>query len=353
MCIRDRRIYIWISGAMDLQNDRFWYPKSLFAQIKDNVGYCQPTSQAAGDVKLITECMEAQWERACQFQAKALHYCISQEGYEIIFSHLHNVDAQEHMHLKYLAPHDQAKLTPEEAELCVRRVYEQTDRYIGQFLHLLDEDWTVLIVSDHGLIAPENEPPMLGDSTGVSVRFLEELGYTALVKDENGRDTYQIDWSRTRAINSRANHIYINLKGRDKFGIVDPADKYELEEEIITALYGYKHPKTGKRIIACALHNKDAVLLGMGGPECGDIIFWNAEGYNFDHCDALSTAIGCQDSSVSPIFIAAGRGIKAGFKTPLHIREVDVAPTVAILGGVRIPRECEGAPAYRILTEEI
>ena len=346
------RLVIWVSGAQQVDNDRFWHPKSLFKDILEHVGYCQPVSQAAGDVTLITQCMEAQWDRVCDFQAKALHYCLNQGGYEIIFSHLHNIDAQEHMHLKYLAPRPGGKLTPEEAELCVRRVYQQTDRYIGQFLHLLDEGWTVLIVSDHGLVAPEHEPLMLGDGIGVSVRLLEELGFTALKKDENGNDTYQIDWSHTRAINSRANHIYINLKGRDPHGIVEPSDKYDVEEELITALYGYKHPQTGRRIVAMALRNKDAVLLGLGGPECGDIIFWNAEGYNFDHCDSLSTTLGCQDSSVSPIFIAAGSGVKVGMRTPLYIREVDVAPTIAVLGGVRIPKECEGAPAYRILTEE-
>ena len=35
---------------------------------------------------------------------------------------------------------------------------------------------------------------------------------------------------------------------------------------------------TGMRIIACALRNKDAVLLGLGGPQSGDIIYWTAEG---------------------------------------------------------------------------
>ena len=36
-----------------------------------------------------------------------------------------------------------------------------------------------------------------------------------------------------------------------------------------------------------------------------------------------------------------------------YIRQVDVAPTIAILGGVRFPAQCEGAPAYQIFTEDI
>ena len=57
--------------------------------------------------------------------------------------------------------------------------------------------------------------------------------------------------------------------------------------------------------------------------------------------------------SLSPIFIAAGAGIKPGYKTTRVIREVDVAPTVSALLGVPYPAECEGAPVYQILTDQI
>ena len=98
-----------------------------------------------------------------------------------------------------------------------------------------------------------------------------------------------------------------------------------------------------------ALRNKDAALLGLSGPESGDIIYFLAEGYNFDHGDSLATTYGLEGTSVSPIFMAAGPGIKVNYRTDRMIREVDVAPTVAILLGVRMPAQCEGAPAYQIL----
>ena len=120
----------------------------------------------------------------------------------------------------------------------------------------------------------------------------------------------------------------------------------------MTALYGYKDKVSGKRIVSVALRNRDAVLLGQGGPEAGDICYWMAEGYNFDHADCLSTTLGECDTSVSPIFIAAGKGIKEGFTTERIIRQIDFAPTIAAIGGVRMPRQCEGAPAYQIFTEE-
>lgn len=226
-------------------------------------------------------------------------------------------------------------------------MYKQSDRYIGEFIHLLDEGWTILLVSDHAQVCPEHDVPLLGDGSGVNIRIMQELGYTELMHDENGTELPEIDWSKTRA-----NDIYINLKGRNTHGIVDPADKYELEEEIITALYGYRDKETGKRIVAVALQNKDGVLLNYGGPECGDIVYWLAEGYNYDHVDSLSTTYGHGGTSVSPIFIAAGTGIKAGYETNRIIRQGDVAPTMVVLGGARVPRDCEGAPIYQILTEE-
>jgi len=180
---------------------------------------------------------------------------------------------------------------------------------------------------------------------------MKDLGYTVLKKDENGNEIPEIDWTQTRAIAWGEQHIYLNLIGRTDHGIVDPTDQYELEEQIITDLYGYRHPVSGKRIVAVALRNKDAVLLGQGGPYAGDICYWVSENCAYDHADTLSTAYGQADTSVSPIFIAAGKGIKKGY-TDRIIRQIDFAATVAAIGGVRMPAQCEGAPVYQILDVE-
>ena len=121
----------------------------------------------------------------------------------------------------------------------------------------------------------------------------------------------------------------------------------------MTDLYNYKNPKTGKRVFALALRNKDAMLLGYGGSRAGDIFTANAEGYNFDHTDGLATAYGVRNTSLSPIFFAAGKGIKKGYKTERVIRQVDVAPTMCALAGVRFPKHCEGIPAYDILDDQM
>lgn len=275
---------------------------------------------------------------------------MDKQDVEIIFSHLHNVDNMAHVFWNWSVEREnEPGLNTDAYVQFIENAYLDTDRYVGQFLPYLDEGWTIFIVSDHGLLVTEELPPVLGDPFGVNAGVMCELGYTVLKEDENGKKA--IDWTKTRALATRGNHIWINLKGRNLNGIVDPADKYELERQIITDLYGYKEPKHGRRIVSLAMRNKDAAVLGMSGPECGDILYWLEEGYNRVHGDSLSTFKGCHDTSVSPIFIAAGQGIKPGY-TNRVIRQVDVAATLAVLGGVRMPRECEGAPVYQILAQE-
>ena len=222
---------------------------------------------------------------------------------------------------------------------------------MGKFLHYLDEGWTICIFSDHAQVASKHDIPLLIEDTGVCIPLMEELGLTASIRDENGR-VVAIDWTKTKAVMQREGHIYLNLTSRSDHGIVKPEDQYEVEEEIMTKLYSLKDPKTGHRIVSVALRNRDAVLLGMGGPESGDIFCCHAEGYNTDHNDCLSTTYGEGDTSVSPLFVAAGPGIKSGFYTDRIIRQIDFAPTVAVLGGVRMPAQCEGAPIYQILENE-
>ena len=95
----------------------------------------------------------------------------------------------------------------------MERVYSLCDRYIGSFLHYLDEGWTIIVTSDHGLTCPANEPPAIGDMCGINIGLMEELGYTVM-KEENGKRV--IDWTKTRAIAEQGGNIWINLKGRIK-----------------------------------------------------------------------------------------------------------------------------------------
>jgi len=350
-----KNLRLWVSNALDVTNDMLWHPLTLHEKIIENVGHIPPVSLIGGeDFELVEQIFEPSWDIYCQWQADCLEYLLDKEHYNVVFSHLHNIDCAGHQiwHLgKTLEPwnHTDEKVY----QKLIERFYIQTDRYLGRFLHYLDEDYTIFIVSDHGLLVGENVPPILGEYAGVNTKVMEELGYTVLKKDAAGNNLDEIDWEKTRAVQIRSNYIYINLKDRDKYGIVDPKDQYDLEEQIISDLYSYRDASTGKRVVGIALRNKDAVILGTNGPECGDIFFTIEEGFNRLHGDGLTTSEGYFNTSVSPIFIAAGQGIKNNYITDRVIRQVDITPTIAILLGTRIPAQCEGAPIYQILSSEL
>lgn len=345
-------IRMWISSAMDYHNDILWHPKFLLSDVVENVGYPQPCAVGGGeDEQLVSEVMAATWRSAGEWTANSIQYLMKAHNLDVVFSHFHNVDLQGHMLVKFLK-HGSESLPAQRIQELFRDVYIQTDEYIGRYLNLLDEGWTIMIISDHGQTCPEKHyDSLLVGPDDIEANYMVDWGFTVLKTNDDGEQ--DVDWSKTKAVLWRMGEVWLNIKGRDNHdgvdGIVDPADQWELEEEIMTKLMETKSPMTGHRMITCAVRNKDAIAFGMGGPNCGDIVYFGAEGYTYDHADSLSTMYGHHDTSVMSYFAAAGPGIKENLKTPRIIRHVDVTPTIATLLGTRMPAQCEGAPIYQIL----
>ena len=348
---------MYMGPIIDTKIDDLYVPKSLHDEMISNCGnIVSPTFTGGEYPDIVRKVVIPSWKNYMDWEAAALNYFMSTGRYKLVFSHMHNCDAMGHQfwHWSKPAKRNAEYIDTNEYIEFIEKVYIDTDDYVGKFMHLLDEDWTIVLFSDHGFMAnKEEEPPVLGDPFGINIPILEELGYTVL-KDPTKRksEEVEIDWSKTTAVASRGNSIYINLKGRYEMGIVDPKDKYDLEERIIDDLYKYKDPATGRRIVYLCMRNKEAELVGMNGADYGDIIYWLNEGFNRGHGDSFPTFKGVNSTSVSPIVVFAGKGIKSGVYTDRAIREVDLAPTAAYLLGLRMPAQCEGAPVYQIIDEE-
>lgn len=349
------QVRMWVSAAhaTDLnRGSKFWSPKELYEEVVENVGY-PPAFSSLGleNIELISDCMLHCWDHVMEFQAESIKYLLKQYQYDVVFSHYHGPDAQKHMFIRDLK-NGTSEVTPEQYDKAMELVHAQTDAYIGKFMYLLDEGWSILVVSDHGQVCPTWGLRGMGD-TACNIQLMEELGLTVLLKDENGNKLPKIDWTQTIAVANREMYIYINTTDKTDHGIIDPIDQYEWEEEIISRLYGYRDPISNKRIIALALRRKDAVVLGLGGDpnQCGDIVYAMAEGYEHDHADTLATSDGECNTSASPMFLAVGPGFKKGCYIDRYIRQVDVAPTIATVLGLRMPAQCEGAPVYQILDQ--
>lgn len=73
------------------------YGQPVLSRVKPPV-----SSLGCQDPLLITDCMLDCWNHCADWQAAGIHKMIELENVEVIFSHFHNVDAQEHMFLKAL-----------------------------------------------------------------------------------------------------------------------------------------------------------------------------------------------------------------------------------------------------------
>ena len=348
-------VFLSLGQAMKKDMPDLFHPQQLYWDIFNNVGPVPGVILVGGGSmpQDFFDSTSKSWDFYAKWQADCINYLIKKYDYEVVFSHLHNVDCIGHTFWERASKRKEfPNSIPEEFQAVMEYVYVQTDNYLGEFMHLLNDGWTIIVTSDHGLVnSREDMPPALGDPFGVNTKAMVEMGYTVLKKDRNGNPLREIDWEKTTAVAPRGLYIYINLKGRDPYGIVDPADKYDLEEKIITDLYNYRY--NGKRCVAVAMRQQDAALLGLKAQHddksIGDIVYWLSEGFNRVHGDSLSTYLGDTDTSESPIFAIGGRGVKKNYFTDRVIREVDVAPTMAVLAGVRMPAQCEGAPVYQIL----
>ena len=343
-------VRLWMSTAFKIDCDDRWSPKAIYQEVIDNCGYVPPFTQMGGtSLEFAQKILTPSWRLNALWQSRAINYLIAEKGIEVVFCHHHFIDHSAHQFWNFALQKPGAD-PAEGFQAQIDKTYEVADEYIGTFLHLLDEGWTIIVTSDHGEQIQDKAPARLGSAGGVSAGIMKELGWTVMKKDAQGQETTEVDWEKTKALAVRTSYIWINLRGRDEHGIVEPEDKYDVEEQIIDSLYRYRDAN-GDRVIAMAFHNKDAKVIGLDGPYTGDIVYMNREHYVTEHGQGLSTYRGYYGTCVSPIFIAAGQGILHDEAVKRTIRQVDVAPTVAALLGVRMPRDCEGAPVYQILAE--
>ena len=113
------------------------------------------------------------------------------------------------------------------------------DGLIGRVMEKIDDDTLLMVISDHGFKS-FNRCMNLN-------AWLHQNGYLALKegKTESGDWFDQVDWSRTRAYTMGLNGLYLNIKGREKQGIVDPSEVNALKDELQRGLNGLVDPASG------------------------------------------------------------------------------------------------------------
>lgn len=159
-----------------------------------------------------------------------------------------------------------------------------------------------------------------------------------------------IDWKRTKAFSIGSGLIYINLKGREPYGIVCPGEEYEkVRDEIISQLSSFKDPETGDHVVE-KVYRKEELYVGPLLDKFPDLIILPKPGYvTFEECEFGAYSLLTPAKAVSGshrlkgIILMKGPEIKSGLKIE-NARIIDVAPTVLYLFGVPIPSYMDGRP---------
>jgi len=160
-------------------------------------------------------------------------------------------------------------------------LYRSFDEIVGATMEQMDPKTMLIVMSDHGFSSWRRALHLNS--------WLKENGYLALtgpnLKEDPGLFA-NVDWSRTRAYNLGLNGLYINLRGREKWGIVEPQDRLPLMAEIIDKLTKTVDPKTGELAVTSVFRRDD--YKNTGHVEIGpDLIVGYAKGTRGSNESAL------------------------------------------------------------------
>lgn len=311
----------------------------------------------------------------------ATSHVLKNNEWELGFSWVGTIDHIQHVLYSGIEPKSR-RYDPARADWCmhmIRHVYMQVDYNIGKILENINLDDTyVVLVSDHGFTHLDWNPYVK--------EHLSRAGLLKYVLDLTHDDpsNLSIDWSETKChpLEPCHAHIFINLKGRDPQGIVEPDDYERVQEEIINALYGMRDPDTGDAVVALAIKKNESGTLGIyegpGYDRVGDVLYAWKPGY-MSHPFIYRSAIKYRDGTeriiankelyeasalgqnftgvhlalpalhdMHALFVMSGPGVqKYVRKNPAKL--IDLAPTLATLIGMDIPAQAEGGVLYDFL----
>ena len=233
-------------------------------------------------------------------------------------------------------------------------VYQTQDRMIGQILEAAGEEALVILVSDHG--ATPDGPPfnpydaLVPAGLAAKPEPMDTSQYVGFVAKVMKTRALRPDPAKCKALPQRPLYVYVNLKGRDPEGIVEPEDYEKVQQEIIDALYAYVDPTTGKRAVALALSKRDARILGLYGDDVGDVVYAIYPEFGSQHGNILPAAeygVG----SLKALFTFTGPGIKKGHRLERNAWITDMVPTICYLMNWPVPAQAEGAVLYQIFKD--
>ena len=343
------RVHFYLSEIYS--QDDFVSPGTLAPELIRACGpfiiQCSRQQVVQGGASDIATYMQEQQHLAYWWRDAAGHLLATQD-WDLFMLKWHGPDWTNHLTMYMIDPRH-PMYEPERAEegwALWDDIMGWGDEIVARVLESAGPDTLIALVSDHG--GGTQLPGIDGHPNPNTV--LEANGW--LVHKPGGG----IDWTRTVAF-GRNHYVFINLKGRDPQGIVEPGSDYEaLRDTIIEALLDWKDAN-GRHACRVVLPKETAGRLAVGGDRVGDIFFDPAPsppGASIDRDEfwrthdveqtgtwdwpRLNTGSHLDDS----YFVLCGPGVRSGYRRDRPTLITSVAPTLATAWGIPVPKDADG-----------
>ena len=156
----------------------------------------------------------------------------------------------------------------------IERQYRRMDETVGRALAALGPDDTLLIISDHGFHNYRR---------GLHVnQWLRQNGYLTL---RNGADAsprdflLDVDWSATQAYALGTGQIYLNVRGRERDGIVNATEVAALCARIKAGLEAVRDTERDNAVVVRRVYIGSTAFRGGRAAEAPDLQLAFAENY--------------------------------------------------------------------------
>ncbi len=296
-----------------------------------------------------------------------LEHLLQEDAPDVLFAVLEAPDRLQHVYYRYLDPsdpmYDGDRGRSMRADIV--RCFTAMDDIVG----LINEHASdgVIVCSDHGFTAWEFsvhtnallqqwgylkiKPAARAMQTGAARRLVpvaKRVLPAKTARRAKGKTFAAVDWQRTRAFASPIPQqgIFINVAGRERYGIVDPGDVAGLKDDIAARFQELQGPD-GKPVTdrvwrAEEVFHGDAL---DGAPDLLPVL----RNHRFELDDELFHRHPFTDLAHLPrgvhhpdgIVVLAGRGIGGG--RSLRGSIMDVTPTLLYMAGLEVPDGLDGS----------
>jgi len=390
-----------ISGMMTPSADHdYTHPKSLKEEIKAAVGDYVPNIDIPQyDVEFLDDAMRFFKDMRYCFEKRrdAFFWLLDNKEWDFFMPVFVITDRIGHLFWKYLSPESKKFYNHKNAERIrqeIRDCYKLVDDMFGMLLEKLDDDTTLMVMSDHGfgytykwinvnrwlkdigLLTLQGNVSwkkslffsimQLNDSRFVKTLIPDAVQSALRGKIRKGRGTLKtdvdstIDWTRTKAFFASipTQGIFINVRKEGVNGIVNPGKEYnELRDLIKKKLYEIKDPDTGEQAIQKVIFREEI----YSGPEmemAPDILFVSHDyGYLGRQLFGAKKWIETSENlangfhRMNGVFMAFGKNIKKGYKVEGAGLE-NIAPTILHAMGFPVPDDMDGEVLTSIMKDD-